>query len=186
MATLRSLLLLSLLTLAFTACDTNGLTGPNDNGEPTEATNAEGFVGAWAAANWSDSGITGGTTTITGTADSLALSYNVNLDTRGGVSRRTAIFQVDVSTSGTVAFDWEYTGYHAFFRPFAELTARSGNASNVLVNNESTRSSFSFTGSTSIAVTQGQPLTFEMGGSNFDRDTRLRGTVTITNFRFTP
>lgn len=186
MVTLRSLLLLSLLTLAFTACDTNGLTGPNDNGEPTEATTAEGFVGPWAAANWSDSGMAGGSTTITGTADSLALSYDVNLATRGGVSRRTAVFQVDAPRSGTVAFDWEYTGYHAIFRAFAELRARSASSSNVLVDNASTSNTFSFTGSTSIAVTQGQPLTFEMGGSNFDRDTRLRGTVTITNFRFTP
>lgn len=186
MSSLRCLLLLTLFALTFTACDSGVLTGPNDDTDAIDPNTGEGFVGPWTAANWSDSGITGGTTDITGTADSLALSYNVNLDTRSGVSRRTAVFHVEVPTSGTVAFDWEYTGYHAFFRAFAELTARSGSSTNGLVHNASTRSTFSFTGSTSIAVTQGQPLTFEMGGSNFDRDTRLLGTVTITNFRFLP
>ncbi len=157
------------------SCSGSG-TGPDDS---------EGFTGNWSMAKWSKSEIQGGTTSINGTAAELILSYNVDLGSSGtGVSRRTAIFQVKVPSSGIVMFDWKYTGFHAFFRSFGELTVRSGSASSVLVDDQATGGqSFTFSGSTSIDVTKGQTLEFEVGGRNFDSNSRLRGDVTITSFR---
>lgn len=170
-------IVIGVLMVTATSCSDNG-TGPGDS---------EGFTESWSVENWSQSGIEEGTTSINGSADSLMLSYNVNLDSNSGVSHRTAIFEVVVPSSGTVAFDWEYTGFHSFFRAFAELTVRSGSASNVLVDDDdSIFSSFTFMGSTSIAVTEGDSLQFEVGGSNFDKDTRLKGDVKIKGFRLIP
>lgn len=153
----------------------------------TGAEDPEGFTGSWAVENWSKSEIEGGATSIGGSADSLMLSYNVNLDTDSGVSHRTAIFEVEVPASGTVQFDWEYTGFHSFYNAIAELTVRSGSTTNVLVDDDdSIFSFFTFMGSASIAVTEGDSLQFEVGGSNFDKDTRLNGEVKIKSFRLIP
>lgn len=145
-----------------------------------------GFTGAWAVTNWSKSGITGGTTEVRGWAEELTMSYDVNLGVPGrGVPRRTATYQVVAPATGTVRFDWEYTGFHAYFRAFATLRVLSGSSTNVLVNNASAGGhSFTFRGSSSIAVAQGQPLRFEVGGENYDSNSRLRGSLRITGFRF--
>ena len=177
-----SVLLICVFTLGLAACSEAGdLTGTGPDQQivpppppppppPAEA----GFVGPWAVTNWSKSAIAGGTTDIRGWADELVMSYNVDLGVPGpGVSRRSATFQVVPRSSGTVRFDWEYTGFHAFFRSFADLRVRSGSAINILVDSASSGgNSFTFRGSTSIAVTQGQPLQFQMGGENFDSNSR--------------
>lgn len=169
-------IVVSFLMVIATSCSSS--TGPED---------AEGFTESWSVENWSKSEIEGGTTSINGSADSLMLSYDVNLDTQRGVSHRTAIFEVEVPASGTVEFDWEYTGFHSFYNAFAELTVRSGSTTNVLVDDDdSIFSSFTFMGSASIAVTEGDSLQFEVGGSNFDKDTRLKGDVKIKSFRLIP
>lgn len=171
------ILVVGVVMVTATSCSDNS-TGAGDS---------EGFTGSWSVENWSKSEIEGGTTSIDGSADSLMLSYNVNLDTNSGVSQRTAIYEVEVPTSGTVEFDWEYTGFHSFYNAFAELTVRSGSTTNVLVgDDDSIFSSFTFMGSASIAVTEGDSLQFEVGGSNFDEDTRLRGEVKIKGFELIP
>ena len=96
-----------------------------------------GFTGAYQADNWSGTrmcgaacwttpGITGGTTTIDpaeGASEPLTLSYDVDLGNPGsGVSQRTATFSAIATGTGTVSFDWAYTGFHAFFQANAELT----------------------------------------------------------------
>lgn len=183
MLTLRNLLMLAILTVVFTACDANGLTGPDDS---TDTAISRGFVGNWAASNWTKTGIQDGNTTVTGSTDSLFLAYSVNLNhISGGVSHRTATYRVTAPMSGTVAFDWEYTGYHAYFRAFAELKVQAG-AESMVMHDDTSRGHFAFSGSASIAVTEGQPLEFQLGGRNGDRDSRLDGSVKLTNFRLLP
>jgi len=175
--------MLAMLTVVFTACDANGLTGPDDS---TDTAISRGFVGNWAASNWTKTGIQDGNTTVTGSADSLFLAYSVNLNhISAGVSPRTATYRVTAPNSGTVAFDWEYTGYHAYFHAFAELRVRAGSESTIMFDDTS-RGHFTFTGSTSIAVRQGDSLEFQIGGRNADSDSRLDGSVKITNFRLLP
>jgi len=145
----------------------------------------EGFTGEWAVVKWSQSGIEEGTTSMNGTAEEISMDYNVDLGNPGtGVSRRTAIFSVTVPESGTVEFDWLYTGFHSFFKSVAELYVISGSESNELINAKP--SSFEFTGSTSIEVVEGETLEIEVGGKNSDSNSRLRGEVNITNFRVIP
>lgn len=186
------LLLATIFAAALVGCtEGSALVGPVTN--QTDSTRVtpppppppSGFTGAWAVTNWSKSGITGGTTEVRGWAEELTMSYDVNLGVPGrGVPRRTATYQVVAPTTGTVRFDWEYTGFHAYFRAFATLRVLSGSVSNTLVNNASAGGhSFTFRGSSSMAVTQGQPLRFEIGGENGDSNSRLRGSLRITGFR---
>lgn len=161
--------------VTFSAC-TDSASGPDIT---------EGFEGGWAVSNWSQTGITGGTTSVNGSAEELSMIYNVNLgNPGGGVSKRTAVFRVTAPENGTIEFDWLYTGFHAFFRPVAELYVRTGSESGELVNGGA--SSFEFMGSVSIDVTEGETLEFEVGGSNFDSNSQIRGEVTLTNFTVTP
>jgi hypothetical protein len=169
-------LLLGFLIITFSAC-TDSASGPDIT---------EGFEGGWALNNWSQSGILGGTTSMSGSAEQLSMIYNVDLgNPGGGVSQRTAIFSIVVPESGIVEFDWLWTGFHAFFRANGELSVKS-ESETIELQNEGAASSFEFMGSTSIEVTEGETLEIEVGGSNFDSNSRLRGEVTLTNFTVTP
>lgn len=168
-------LLLGLLIVSFSACTTSS--GPDIT---------EGFEGGWALENWSQSGILGGSTTMAGSAEQLSMIYNVDLgNPGGGVSERTAIFSIVVPESGIVEFDWLWTGFHAFFRARGELRVKS-ESETIELQNEGAAASFEFMGSGSIEVTEGETLEFEVGGSNFDSNSRLRGEVILTNFTVTP
>lgn len=176
------LLLASVAVLATLNCS-------DDDDCPVAPTpTAPRFSGAYALENWTDSGITGGTTTISpdsGSTTTAAFSYDVDLGNPGsGVSHRTARFEVPVPTSGVVTFDWTYEGFHAwccqataYFRIFAD-------GDEFLVsNNIPVPGGFSMSGSAAINVLDTGTLGFEIGGANFDSNSRLQGTLTITNFQ---
>lgn len=150
---------------------------------------AVGFYGGWSVDNWSSSGITGGTTSFdpqSGATNELLVGYDVNLGNPGpGVTARFATFEVEAPTSGTVTFDWEYTGFHAFSAANARLSFLAGGTTSEEVNT-STFDSFSFSGTTSLAVTAGQVFAVEVGGDNFDSNSRLAGSVRLSNFRLDP
>ncbi|MFZ3211258.1 MAG: putative Ig domain-containing protein [Terriglobales bacterium] len=127
-----------------------------------------------------------------------AFSYNVNLGNPGsGVSPRTWTFQNlnnNPGITGTLSFNYEYTGHHSFFEVTAELQVFSGSTSNATTLYSAgpedccttPSGGFDVTGTGSIAVTAGQPFGFIAGGSNFDSESFLEGTVYITNFSITP
>ena len=186
---------LVLIAAALAACESDPA-GPLLEGEEGSA----GFTGVYAAQNWShtymcgsacwtSSGISGGTTSIEpgdGNSDQVALAYNVDLgNPGGGVSQRTATFSQLATATGEVSFDWAYTGFHAFFQVNAELTVfaeRSGGTTTIVeVNQAAGGNSFSFSGSTTITVEAGRRFGIIVGGRNFDSNSRLRGTVEISN-----
>jgi hypothetical protein len=174
---------LFLSSLALTACGDDSPTAPGDS-----APSNTGFTGPYSLSNWENTGITDGTTNV-GPGDNpkqhASFGYDVNLGDRTGlgISDRYVTFHTEAAASGTVTIEWEYTGYHAFYQTRAHLefhAARSGE-DDVKVSEVSgpAGGGFSFSGSTSFEVEEGEDFGFTLGGGHFDRDGRLRGTLTI-------
>ena len=177
----RSLWLPAVVAVVAACGDGNG-TGPNP---------VAGFRGPYSLDQWTVTGITGGSTgmrPIVAETDTAWFEYAVNLGNPGdGVSFRTATFSVTAAHGGTVRFDWQYTGYHAFFQTNATMVAfaerAAGGRAEVVAVNQSAGGGFSFSGSTTIGVEAGKPFGVTIGGKNFDSDSRLNGTLKVFNFR---
>lgn len=143
------------------------------------------FTGDYVMENWTNSGISEGTSSIdpaSGSTANASFSYNVpDGSCFTGRSFRTVIFEVPVPTSGTVTFDWVYTGFHAWHQATVFFRVFSGAKEILEVNNQSVSGNFSFSGSTSITAYGGETLGFQIGGKNYDTDCTLLGTLTVTN-----
>ena len=147
-----------------------------------------GFSGPYEMQNWSSSGIYQGTTDITpssGPSVQGDFYYDVNLGQPGpGIPFRTATFSAIAAASGTVSLDYRYTGFHAFWIPekFLQMFADGPSGrQTVTLESGSTWGYFTYIGSGSIAINEGYPFGIIVGGSNYDSNSRLVGTVEITN-----
>ena len=131
----------------------------------------------------------------TPTSSCVAFGYAIDLSiptgsgTGGsGVPPRTWSFQDTAATTGTLTFNWQYVGFHAFFEVTALLQVYSG--SNVITLYQpaeqncctSPSAGFNASGTGTIPVTAGTPFGFTVGGSNGDSNSVLNGTLYITNF----
>jgi hypothetical protein len=108
-----------------------------------------------------------------------------------GVTPRTWTFSNTSATTGTLSFDWRYTGFHAFFQVTAELAVFVGSTSNPVALYQppqpvdcctSPSAGFDAQGHYSIPISAGQSFGFIVGGSNGDLNSVLNGTLVITNF----
>jgi hypothetical protein len=145
-----------------------------------------GFTGPYININWTSTGITGGTTTRTVTVDGATgfYDYAVTLPPGTGVSQRTADFQLPSSpVTGSVTFDYVYTGNHRFFQSAAEFDTLVSGAPTTTVN-QTTSGDFSFSGSATIVARAGQSFGFRIGGKNADFDSHIDGTLTVSNIKF--
>ncbi len=137
--------------------------------------------------NWATSGIMGGTASITpdsGSTTTAVFGYDVQLGNSGsGVSFRTVTFEVQVPKSGVVAFDWVYTGFHAWYNANAVFRIYAAKDEFVAVETQTVSGNFTFSGTAAINVSDSGKLGFQIGGRNFDWNNTLQGTLTITNFR---
>jgi len=140
-------------------------------------------------ADWWSTGIRNGKTELTSPEPgSVSLGYYVNLgNPGGGVSLRTASMCTTAANSGVFSFDYQYDFYHAWFMVGATLDVYTqGAAGTTTVNLLDFYSSMytgpkSFGGSGSINVQAGDDVCFRVGGKNFDSDSRLQGTLTVSN-----
>lgn len=152
----------------------------------TTVGSTSGFTGPYQLQNWNSGGISGGSTSITppsGASATAQFGYNVNLG-GGGVSFRTATFSTTAATSGPVSFTWNYAGYHAFFQTnatFQVFANGPGGTTNTLFSG-SVGGGFNVSGSASINVATGFTYGYTIGGKNSDSDSRLIGTLTLSNF----
>lgn len=176
--------LLAVLVVSMFALVAFGCSDDDDN--PVAPTPLP-FSGDYAMQHWTESGITGGTTSCTpdsGATATAVFAYNVHLLAGDGVTRRTARFEVPVPKSGVVSFNWSYAGYHAFCCPAtAYLRVYADGDEYLPINNRSASGGFTFSGTAAINVSEGGILGFEIGGQNYDSDSQLQGTLTITNFK---
>src|SRR5205823_6491188 len=124
-----------------------------------------GFTNAYQLQNWTAAASNGGTTTInpaSGPSGCPAFSYSINLgNPAGGVPARTWKFQTTAPATGTVTFNWHYSGFHAFFEVTALLQVFAG-ANNITLYSAgpvdcctTPSAGFDVSGTGTIAVTAG-------------------------------
>ncbi len=94
-------------------------------------------------------------------------------------------FATTAMATRTLDLTWRYEGFHAYFMASAGLQAfADGPSGRLLVDlvppATTTSAGFTFDGRTSLEVTAGRAFGFIATGRNFDTDSRLIGTVTIT------
>ena len=157
------------------------------------------FSGPYEMQNWSSSGLidefgnNSGTTSITpssGPTASAEFGYNVSLS-GGGVSYRTATFSTTADHTGSISFDWQYDFFHSWYDVEADLYVFSNGPSGTTVHlldfySEGNTGPRNFEGSSTIWVESGYDFGFIVGGSNYDSNSALLGTLTITNFSISP
>lgn len=104
-------------------------------------------------------------------------------DERAGYSTNIWTVLGVATDAGTYNFNWNYSGYHAFFNVTAFLTSSLGAS---LVNAgpqnccASPSNGFNYSGTYSFAgVHAGDTIGFTMGGRNFDSDNRLYGDLRL-------
>lgn len=131
----------------------------------------------WPTA-WSGGGV--GTTTVVsdGTASDPEFSYHHQPSYSGDWQ-----FSTVANATGPVSMDYLYAGYHAFYQAKAYLrtfvTHAGTTTRTVLVDNVPASGGFRYLGTTSVNVETGDTYGFDFGGSNFDSDSRLFGTLAI-------
>ncbi len=142
---------------------------------------------ASAATAWTGSG-TGSTSVVDdGSSGSPAsFSYNVNPGSSGSWR-----FSTTATGDGVVDLSYSYTGFHAFFQVRASLAAfvtSGGVTTNYPIVSDgpvncctAPSGGFAYTGVISLPVLAGDTFGFDMTGSHFDADTRLLGTLTVTD-----
>jgi Putative Ig domain len=122
----------------------------------------------------------------------VAFGYNVNLGTASGVAPSTWTFQAAPNPTGTVTFNWQYVGFHAYFQVNALLQVFSGSTTQTLYNPQQQNccitpsAGFNVSGTATIPVTANTPFGFTVGGSNGDSNSVLNGFVVISSFNFQP
>lgn len=130
---------------------------------------------AQTLSNWTLSGP--GTTGVSGTVESPTFSYNLSGRDGSWSARATAL------ESGTLYYDYDYDGFHAFFRVTAFL--RAVNPNETLVNAgpqdccTEPSNGFSYSGTEVFQVQAGDVIGFDFGGSNTDSNDILRGILAI-------
>ena len=141
--------------------------------------------GAWIEG----SSAAGGAVVSDGTDGTPQYSYNLNLG-GGGVPQRTFTFQSTSTSSGTISVPWAYTGFHAYFAVTVQLTpfvTHNGTTTVAprLVDDgpvnccTAPSAGFTYTGTHDFVVANGDSYGFTFGGSNFDSNSTLRGTLTL-------
>lgn len=149
-----------------------------------------GFTGPYSPHLWKKGKIAGGTTEMVELPDDPSgcqFKYRVQLR-GGGVTRRTTAFRVRAAATGIVSFDYRYEFYHAWFRVeaqfdvFADADGQCQTLQVLRFDGPQSVGPKVFEGSVAIFVVKGADVGLTLGGSNFDSDSRLEGTLTITDF----
>ncbi|MFI4881468.1 MAG: GC-type dockerin domain-anchored protein [Phycisphaerales bacterium JB064] len=147
------------------------------------------FSGPYEAQLWQTTGILDGITTISpesGLTDALTFGYDVDLGNPGpGVSFRTSTFSIEADKSGTISFDYDYSGFHAFSstRVYLEVFAEtSDGVTSIVLVDQPDGAGFQYTGSVQIDVEAGMGFGIIVGGGNFDSNSVIHGEVELTNF----
>lgn len=145
-----------------------------------------GFTGDYVLENWTKELISDGTTTIapnSGAADEATFGYDMTLNSGGFSRERTVDFLNTAAETGSVTFDYEFTGNSKFFRARALFDSVSGSGATPVLD-ESTSGNFSLSGSASFIAQQGENLGFRIGGGNSDSNRDINGELRITNIVF--
>jgi Bacterial Ig-like domain (group 3) len=125
-----------------------------------------------------------------GTSGPAIFTYSFFDPNRGCASGSWTLSTV-AATSGRFQLNWTYTGSHAFFQVRVGLNAFDTPAGGAPTTTPlvsagpadcctSPSSTFSYSGTTTLAVSAGDTYGFTMSGSNGDSNSTLNGTLTVT------
>lgn len=187
--TARPLALVSVLAL-IAACSADSAIAPIEGVVPPPASRTLSFRGPYEMQNWLAAPISGGgskVAPVAGPSDTAAFTYSVRLK-GGGVTQRTTTFSINSATTGAVTFDYEYAAFHAYYRARADLEFYSVVGTDTVrirqMKSDVVHSSFSRRGTITLPVEAGKRFGVRVGGSNYDSDSRLLGTVKLFNARW--
>lgn len=121
-----------------------------------------------------------------GTTPPAQMTYSMN---PAGYTAQTWSFSTTAGSTGTRNLMYEYTGFYAWFDVTAFLRAfvthEGVTTYTQLVNAgpadccNTPSGGFSYVGDVALSVRSGDTYGFELGGSNFDSDNDLQGTLTL-------
>ena len=136
---------------------------------------------------WTGTGPTG-VVVSDGTAASPQFHYELTR-APSDFTPQTWSFETTANADGNVELPYQYQGFHAFFQTTVQLsvvvTHNGVTTSTVLVNDGPVvcctppSGGFDYTGTTTVSVQAGDVYGFTFGGTNFDSDNRLFGTLTV-------
>jgi hypothetical protein len=113
------------------------------------------------------------------TADNVA-TFNFAYDGYGnGAGDVEWTFQTVADRTGNYSFNFNVDGYSAYFIAGANASAFSAGNSQALYNT-STFGGYNQSGTFSLDLIEGQSYGIQVGGRNFDSDSRVQGTFTLT------
>jgi hypothetical protein len=122
-----------------------------------------------------------GTTSASNAGGTSMLGYD-----NPGLFSSTQVWEVRgvAAEAGDYVFDWDYTGFHSFFRVTAFLNTTEGDTL-VSAGPESCctepSAGFSYDGRYTFAsVAAGDTIGFNLGGNHFDATRAMSGTLTLT------
>lgn len=110
-----------------------------------------------------------------GTADCPTPACNSG----AGMPFRSIDFTAISPWTGNITFDWTFIGSSEYYFAFIYVAAL-GDTTTTMISLSAGPSQIS--GTTTIAVTQGQPFGIRMGGSNSDYASHLGGSICLSNF----
>ena len=151
---------------------------------------ASGFTGPYEMQHWSGAG-PGNVSISPSSGPATSADFNYFLQSFAVFSTQTWSYQMTAPATGNVTFNWNYHGFHAFFqvRVFLRVFSNGpGGGTTTLVSAgpanccSSPSGGFNYSGTASIHVNQGSTFGLQAGGSNFDSDDKLFGTITVSNF----
>lgn len=153
-----------------------------------------GFTNGFEIENWEKSEMTEGTTEFFGTftdgdgvTQSAQFNYVVNLGvTTTGVPERFADFTVVAPVGANITFNWEYTGNHAWWEAYQQfhITVNGEIVASPLPESKSVGNYAHAGFGAAVTVAEGDTLGFRIGGRNFDSNSFINGTLTVSNFQF--
>ncbi|MDT4908374.1 MAG: large repetitive protein, partial [Pseudonocardiales bacterium] len=124
-----------------------------------------------------------------GTTSAPQFSYALTRPPTGDHSPQTWSFTTTADADGNVELPFQYQGFHAFFRTTVQLSAivthNGVTTSTILVDDGPVdccappSGGFAYNRKTTLSVQAGDTYGFTFGGSNFDSDNRLLGTLTV-------
>jgi N-acetylneuraminic acid mutarotase len=123
-------------------------------------------------------------TADSGSADAMTFEYALH-----GSSvwyHQTWTFQAHSPRTTTLAFDWNYAGFHAWYMVYARATAFADGPTGRSYAQLYTRNGgdgWNVSGTTSLQLHAGYAFGFIIEGRNYDSDARLLGTLKITSKR---
>ena len=108
-----------------------------------------------------------------------ALTCKYSLSGESVWTRQTWTYYATAPQTTTLAFTWNYSGFHAWFKPFVQVSVFVDSAEGRRYQTLLEGSQRKGQGSEVIEIEQGQSFGFIIKGSNYDRDSRLLGELAI-------